>query len=143
AEWDFHPPFLTAKTRPQFNARVETIATNGLWKSAFAGNRCIVPMRGYYEWTGEAGDKQPHFFHGQRPILAAPGRATARKVDDEWVGSTAIVTRESRDAPGEVHPRMRAFLPRDACDEGLSPAQLAAEADKERMLHLLESVSSE
>ena len=58
AEWDFHPPFLTAKSRPQFNARIETIAVNGLWKSAFAGGRCIVPMRGYYEWTGDKGDKQ-------------------------------------------------------------------------------------
>jgi len=143
AAWDFHPPFLTAKTRPQFNARIETIATNGLWKSAFAGNRCIVPMRGYYEWTGEAGDKQPHFLHGERPILAAAGLATARKVDDEWVVSTVIVTREARDASGEVHDRMPAFLTRDAYDEWLSPAKLASDADKQRMLDLLDAVSSE
>ncbi|MGN6273462.1 MAG: SOS response-associated peptidase [Protaetiibacter sp.] len=143
AEWDFHPPFLTAKSRPQFNARIETIATNGLWKSAFAGNRCIVPMRGYYEWTGEPGDKQPHFLHGDRPILAAAGLATARKVDDEWVVSTVIVTREARDASGEVHDRMPAFLTRAAYDEWLSPAKLASDADKQRMLDLLESVSGE
>jgi putative SOS response-associated peptidase YedK len=143
AEWDFHPPFLTAKTRPQFNARIETIATNGLWKSAFAGNRCIVPMRGYYEWTGDAGDKQPHFLHGERPILAAAGLATARKVDDEWVVSTVIITREARDASGEVHPRMPAFLTREAYDEWLSPAKLASDADKQRMLGMLEAVSGE
>jgi putative SOS response-associated peptidase YedK len=148
AEWDFHPPFLTAKSRPQFNARLETIATNGLWKSAFAGNRCIVPMHGYYEWTGEAGDKQPHFLqghgpHGERPILAAAGLATARKVDGDWVVSTVIVTREARDASGEVHPRMPAFLTRAAYDEWLSPAKLASDADKERMLGMLEAVSAE
>ena len=143
AEWDFHPPFLTAKNRPQFNARIETIATNGLWKSAFAGNRCIVPMRGYYEWTGEPGDKQPHFLHSDRPILAAAGLATASKVDDEWVVSTVIVTREARDASGEVHDRMPAFLTRAAYDEWLSPAKLASDADKQRMLDLLESVSGE
>lgn len=143
AEWDFHPPFLTAKSRPQFNARIETIATNGLWKSAFAGNRCIVPMRGYYEWTGEAGDKQPHFLHGDRPILASAGLATARKVDDQWVVSTVIVTREARDASGEVHPRMPAFLTREAYDEWLSPAKLTSDADKQRMLDLLESVSGD
>jgi putative SOS response-associated peptidase YedK len=143
AEWDFHPPFLTAKSRPQFNARIETIATNGLWKSAFAGNRCIVPMRGYYEWTGEAGDKQPHFLHGGRPILAAAGLATARKVDGDWVVSTVIVTREARDASGEVHPRMPAFLTRETYDEWLSPAKLASDADKQRMLGMLEAVSGE
>lgn len=143
AEWDFHPPFLTAKSRPQFNARIETIATNGLWKSAFAGNRCIVPMSGYYEWTGEAGDKQPHFLHGERPILAAAGLATARKVGDEWVVSCVVVTREARDASGEVHPRMPAFLPREAYDEWLSPAKLGSDAERERMLQLLEAVSAE
>jgi putative SOS response-associated peptidase YedK len=143
AEWDFHPPFLTAKGRPQFNARIETIASNGLWKSAFAGNRCIVPMRGYYEWTGEAGDKQPHFLHGERPILAAAGLATARKVDGEWVVSTVIVTREARDASGEVHPRMPAFLTRDVYDEWLSPGRLESDADKQHMLGVLEAVSSD
>jgi len=143
AEWDFHPPFLTAKGRPQFNARIETIASNGLWKSAFAGNRCIVPMRGYYEWTGEAGDKQPHFLHGERPILAAAGLATARKVDGEWVVSTVIVTREARDASGEVHPRMPAFLTRDVYDEWLSPNKLESDADKQHMLGMLEAVSAE
>ncbi|RQP10574.1 MAG: SOS response-associated peptidase [Microbacteriaceae bacterium] len=142
AAWDFHPPFLTAKSRPQFNARIETIATNGLWKSAFAGNRCIVPMRGYYEWTGEAGSKQPHFIHGGSGILAAAGLATARKIDDEWVVSCAIVTREARDASGEVHDRMPAFLTRDAYDEWLSPAKLATDADRERMLSMLEAVSA-
>jgi len=143
AAWDFHPAFLTSKSRPQFNARIETIATNGLWKSAFAGNRCIVPMRGYFEWTGEAGDKQPHFLHGDRPILAAAGLATARKVDDAWVVSTAIVTREARDASGEVHDRMPAFLTREAYDEWLSPGKLATDADTERMLSLLDAVSAE
>jgi putative SOS response-associated peptidase YedK len=143
AVWNFHPSFMKDSKRPQFNTRIETVATNGLWKGAFASSRCLVPMRGYYEWTGEAGDKQPHFLHGERPILAAAGLATARKVDDEWVVSTVIVTREARDASGEVHPRMPAFLTREAYDEWLSPAKLASDADKERMLHLLESVSSE
>jgi putative SOS response-associated peptidase YedK len=51
AVWDFHPSFMKDSKRPQFNARIETVATNGLWKNAFASSRCIVPMRGYYEWS--------------------------------------------------------------------------------------------
>src|SRR5882757_11567552 len=101
AVWDFHPAFIKDSKRPNFNARLESVATNGMWKGAFASGRCIVPMLGYYEWTGEAGDKQPHFLHGEVPLLAAAGLATARKVDDEWVVSTAIITREARDASGE------------------------------------------
>lgn len=141
AEWDFHPPFLSAKARPQFNARIETVASNGLWKSAFASARCIVPMRGYYEWTGAAGDKQPHFISGEQPILAAAGIATARKVDDGWIVSTAIITREARDAAGEVHDRMPAFVTRDIYDEWLAPAKLSTDAEKEHLLAVLTASS--
>lgn len=137
AEWDFHPPFLQTKTRPQFNARIETVATNGLWKSAFASTRCIVPMRGYYEWSGEKGDKQPHFVSGDAPILAAAGIATARRSDDGWVVSTAIITREARDAAGEVHDRMPAFVTRDIYDEWLSPAKLVDDSEKQHLLDVL------
>ena len=110
AVWDFHPAFMRDSKRPQFNARIETVATNGLWKGAFSGSRCIVPMRGYYEWQEIELDgkkvKQPHFIHGPGDLLAAAGIYTARKVNDEWVVSTAIITREGKDASGDVHDRM-------------------------------------
>ena len=33
------------------------------WVGAFSRARCIVPMLGYYEWTGEKGHKQPWHIH--------------------------------------------------------------------------------
>jgi putative SOS response-associated peptidase YedK len=145
AVWDFHPAFMRESKRPQFNARIETVASNGLWKGAFASSRCIVPMRGYYEWA-EVEDvgkkvKQPYFIHGDSDILAAAGIYTARKVNDEWVVSTAIITREARDASGEVHDRMPAFLLPDRYDEWLNPAKLDTESDREHTLSLLEVIS--
>lgn len=142
AVWDFHPAFITNSKRPQFNARVETVATNGMWKSAFASHRCIVPMRGYYEWTGAAGDKQPHFLHGREPLLAAAGIFAARKVDDAWQVSTAIITREARDASGEVHDRMPVFLDPGVYDRWLDTERLADDAQKSDMLALLHDVST-
>jgi putative SOS response-associated peptidase YedK len=145
AVWDFHPSFMKDSKRPNFNARIETVASNGLWKNAFASSRCIVPMRGYYEWTESVFDgkkvKQPHFIHGGSTTLAAAGISTARKVNDEWVVSTAIITREAKDASGEVHDRMPAFVVPDIYDEWLSPAKLATDADREHMLSLLQDVS--
>ncbi|PPF83310.1 hypothetical protein C5E07_11325 [Pseudoclavibacter sp. RFBJ3] len=35
---------------PRISVCLETAATNGLFRGAFAGSRCIVPMSGYYEW---------------------------------------------------------------------------------------------
>ena len=105
-------------------------------------------MRGYYEWTGDKGDKQPHFIHGERPILAAAGISTARKVTtdegtDEWVVSTAIITREARDASGELHDRMPVFLTPDVWDEWLNPHKLESDAGKEHLLALLTAVSAQ
>jgi putative SOS response-associated peptidase YedK len=147
AAWDFRPPFLTKPGRPQFNARMETIATNGLWKGAFASGRCIVPMRGYYEWETKLVDgkevKFPHFIHGPGRLLAAAGLATAQKVGDGWKVSAAIVTREARDASGEVHDRMPAFLEPDVYDRWLSPDKLMDDAQKDELLAMLEHVSAE
>lgn len=146
AVWDFHPAFMRESKRPQFNARIETVATNGLWKGAFASSRCIVPMRGYYEWSevDENGKtlKQPHFIHGDASVLAAAGLYTARKVNDEWVVSTAIITREARDASGEVHDRMPAFLTPDVYDEWLNPAKLSSDAEREHVLSMLQDASA-
>jgi len=131
AVWDFHPAFLKGGGRPNFNARIETLTTSGLWKRAFAGSRCLVPMRGYYEWTERDGLKIPHFLHGPGDLLAAAGIVAVRKVDDEWEVSTAIVTREARDASGEVHDRMPVFLPRDDWADWLNPATLDETAMEE------------
>ncbi len=141
AVWNFHPSFMKESKRPQFNTRIETVATNGLWKGAFASSRCLVPMRGYYEWTGEPGHKQAHFLHGDRPLLAAAGIYTARKVGEEWEVSTSIITREARDASGEVHDRMPVFIDRGAWDEYLSPEKLDDDG-KQRMLALLDAEST-
>ena len=127
AVWNFHPSFMRDSKRPQFNSRIETVATNGLWKGAFASGRCIVPMHGYYEWTGEPGHKQAHFLRGSDDLLAAAGISTARKLDDgSWQVSTSIITREARDASGEIHDRMPVYLPLDAVDRYLDPAKLDA-----------------
>jgi putative SOS response-associated peptidase YedK len=145
AVWDFHPAFMRDSKRPNFNARIETVATNGLWKGAFASSRCIVPMRGYYEWSEvvESGKpvKQPHFIHGESELLAAAGIYTARKIDDQWVVSTAIITREARDASGKVHDRMPVFLVPDVYDEWLNPAKLETEPARDHILSLLDVVS--
>jgi putative SOS response-associated peptidase YedK len=106
-----------------------------------------VPMRGYYEWTerddgGAKPVKIPHFIHGERPLLAAAGLATARKVDGEWEVSTAIITREARDASGEVHDRMPAFLTPDLYDRWLDTEKLADDGERDDLLRALDEVST-
>jgi len=46
-----------------FNARAETIREKRIFAEPFAkGRRCLVPVDGFYEFTGPKGAKQPHLF---------------------------------------------------------------------------------
>jgi putative SOS response-associated peptidase YedK len=138
ASWGFRPSWAKGKGPSPINARLETVASNGLFRGAFAKQRAIVPMRGYYEWEARADGKQPWFLHGEEPILAAAGLYAARKEGDEWRVSFTIITREARDASGEVHDRMPVFLTPDVRDAWLSPEPLTS---SEEMLATLDRAS--
>lgn len=145
--WGFVPGWYPdLKKRPQpINARIETVATSGMFRKAFASGRCIVPAQGYYEWVVTETGKQPHYIFEPDAALAMAGIVTAwrdrSKGDDDpdrWVLSTAIITRDAHVAPGEVHDRMPACLTPDAFDAWLDPA-----LDPDSALGLLDAESLE
>lgn len=127
ARWDWEKPPSMPQSRPLINARIEKLAA-GSWVGPFSTSRCIVPMLGYYEWTGTKTPKTPHFLHGD-DLLAAAGLTWHVNVDGERTRCFVVVTREARDASGEVHDRMPAFLTRDLWDEWLNPVSLTVKGD--------------
>lgn len=42
-----------------FNARSEGINTKPMFRAAFQKRRCIIPVNGFFEWTGPKGQRQP------------------------------------------------------------------------------------
>ena len=146
-KWGFLPSSAAdPKHKPQpINARIETVATSGMFKRAFARSRCIVPALGYYEWVVTPTGKQPHYIHAPEAGLAMAGvlsawadRSKAADDPDRWLISMAIITRDAHVAPGEVHDRMPACL----SPEGYA-AWLAEDATSSDLLDLLESESLE
>lgn len=128
ARWDWPKPANRPSGPPIINARIEKLPT-GFWVGAFSNSRCIVPMApGYLEWTGERGDKQPHLIYGDG-VLAAAGLTWTAEIADERQRIFVVVTREARDASGEIHDRMPAFLTRDLWDDWLNPASLTVDGD--------------
>ena len=127
ARWDVPSP-PKAPQRPIINARMEKLSDR-FWSGSFSNNRCIVPMLGYYEWTGAAGSKQPHFIHGDGLLSAAGVYMNEKLPEGGWRRSFAVVTREARDASGEVHDRMPAFLGPELVDEWLRPESLTQKGD--------------
>lgn len=146
AVWDFWPIWQDAakKARNQFNSRIEALTSSGLWRHAFASQRAVVPMRGYFEWTGQKGNKDAHFLHGRAPMLAAAGIYTPRRDDDgTWTLTFSVITRQARDASGEVHDRMPALLTQDAIDPWLQPVPLDTPNATAELLGLLWAASEE
>jgi putative SOS response-associated peptidase YedK len=61
-KWGLLPSFTKdpAHAKRPINARAETVATSGMFRSAFDRRRCLVPADAFYEWKGVEGDKQPY-----------------------------------------------------------------------------------
>ena len=145
ARWGLHPSWAKDKGPRPINARLETIATNGMFRGPFSSGRAVVPMTGYYEWVeAEDGGKDPFFIHHpDGELLHAAGVTAASKSEDGggWDVTFTIVTREARDAGGEVHDRMPVFLTEEAVGEWLAPGKLEAE-QKDPLLAMIDEVSA-
>ncbi|HEY2746583.1 MAG TPA: SOS response-associated peptidase [Polyangia bacterium] len=93
------------ENRAVINARAESVASpSSMWAEALRQRRCVVPVDGFYEWSGE----QPFWFHppdGGLLLLAGlweQGPDRARFV---------IVTTAANALVAEAHDRMPAILP--------------------------------
>jgi putative SOS response-associated peptidase YedK len=131
--WGFVPSWakdLSVGNR-MINARAESVATKGAFKSSFAKRRCIVPADGFYEWKAVPGrrKKQPYFVHPpEGEMFALGGLWTQWKGTDASgqrvvVRSTTIITGEPNEKMAEIHDRMPLILPPSAWDEWLDPDQ--------------------
>lgn len=136
-------PFFCKKTLKEvpatFNARAETVDEKPMFREAFRRRRCIVPASGFFEWTGEKGDKQPHLFSAAdgSPVLAFAGlwdRWRDLASGDEVLSCTIVVSGAS-EWMAPYHDRMPVLLQGDDIDawltgklgrDGLKPAAESA-----------------
>lgn len=122
------------------NARAETMASNGAFRSSFERRRCLVVADGFYEWERRpGGSKQPWWVtRGDEAPFAFAGLWASWRGPDtqlaplggaggvEPLRTCAIVTtRASADLEG-IHDRMPVMLERDAEASWLDPATPAA-----------------
>ena len=134
ASWGLKPGWAKPGGPAPINARMESVASNGMFRSAFASQRCLVPMAGYYEWQQMDDGKQPYFIHGDGDVLAAAGLYAARQDDDVWRISFTIITRVALDAFGEIHDRMPVFLTPDVWEQWLRTEKISVKEESLSML---------
>lgn len=123
ARWRWPRPPGRGFGPPLFQARIDRIL-NTEWSGAFSAGRCLVPMRGYFEWRTSHGDHQPHFIQGVG-LLAAAGITGIVDTDDGPERVFVIITRAASGPSSEIHGRMPAFVARDHWADWFSSAVTA------------------
>jgi putative SOS response-associated peptidase YedK len=99
-----------------FNARSESIATKPSFSSSFKSKRCLVPVRGFFEWQHVGDEKVPwYIYHSENEILTIAGIYSDWTEDStgEVFSTFSIVTTEANDLMAKIHNsgrRMPAIL---------------------------------
>ena len=88
------------------NARAESIEEKPSFSASFRSKRCIIPVKGFYEWQHIGKEKIPwYIYHSGNEILSMAG------LYNEWVESKTgealdtftIVTTDANDLMAEIH----------------------------------------
>ncbi len=132
--WGFIPD-VSSERRPKalVNARAESVATLPAFAEAFAGNRCLMPANGFYEWKTRGQDRQPYYLTVRdEPLFAVAAIASVYRHEDEVLKTVTPLTVCANDAVRGLNERMPAILAR--ADEA---AWLSRDADPGRLLSRL------
>jgi len=105
--WGFERPWAKSIN----NARLEKRGT--MWKKAWAMGRCLIPMSGWYEFSGETGRMKCHLLE---PVEGGPILAAGLWEAHEVLGDCfTMIMAESDPATlqGKIHNRMPVLLSHD------------------------------
>ena len=89
-----------------FNARSESIATKPSFSSSFRSKRCIIPVKGFFEWQHIGNEKIPwYIYQFENDVLSLAG------IYDNWIedntgevfSTFSIVTTEANDLMAHIH----------------------------------------
>ncbi len=127
-----------------FNARAESVSSKPSYSKSFKSRRCILPVKGFFEWQHAGNEKIPwYIWHTGEEIFSIAG------LYDTWVetntGETldtfSIITTEANDLLAVIHnskKRMPVILDREGEKRWIS-----TDTSPEEALSLLKPCASE
>lgn len=138
AYWSLVPSWSkTLKLKfPTFNARAEGILEKNTWRGPVKSHRAIVLARGFYEWTGPRGSKQPWFMsHPDGDLVGLAGlyswwRDHSKDEDDpdRWVLTATILTSDAVHTLEDIHDRNPVILPEEMWLHWIDPSVVGDQA---------------
>jgi len=95
-----------------FNARSEEAAEKPMFRDAFKRGRCLVPVIGYYEWSGKPGAKRAFLITvaGNAPGFCMAGLWAQALIAGEKILSFTVLTCPAGEATRHLHPRSPVVL---------------------------------
>ncbi|MCP5537614.1 MAG: SOS response-associated peptidase family protein [Akkermansiaceae bacterium] len=110
--WGFERPRLGVVN----NTRSENL-DSPMWRESIRARRCLIPMSGFYEWSGAKGHKRTHRFGPREGLLLW---AAGIWEDSEQLGRCfSMLTTAANRLMAPVHHRMPALLTAAECDSYL------------------------
>jgi putative SOS response-associated peptidase YedK len=120
-----HPPWADDPKvgNRMINARSETVATSGAFRSAFRRRRCLVVSDGFYEWQRQEKRKQPFYIHmrDDSPFAFAGLWEVWEGKDGTVLETCTVLTTEPNELMRPIHNRMPVILDRESYDLWLDP----------------------
>ena len=113
--WSLIPSWWTKplkeKTFTSFNAKSETAAEKPVFRGAMKYRHCLVPVSGFFEWTGEKGAKIP-FAIGlrNRRWFCLAGLWDRAMIDGSEIESFTGLTTDPNDVMAGLHTRMPVII---------------------------------
>ena len=93
-----------------FNARAESIALKPSYSLSFRSKRCLIPVKGFFEWQHIGKEKIPwYIYHSENEIISIAG------LYDEWIENStgelhstfSIITTDANEMMAEIHNSAR------------------------------------
>jgi putative SOS response-associated peptidase YedK len=117
-----------------FNARSETIREKPSFRSALKARRCLILVRGFYEWQHRDKERIPYFIHlrNEQPMaLAGLFEDWTDRETGEQLRTCTIITTAASPMLEKIHnskKRMPVILPKEAEKEWIDPGHSPDEA---------------
>ncbi len=124
-KWGFIPAWAKDASRSPANARGETVATNGMFRSAFHKHRCLAFADGFFEWQTIGKSKLPWRFTLEDDSTFAFGSICSLTPDQK---TFCLITTTPNEVVAKIHDRMPVIIPREHWLAWLDPATPVAEA---------------
>jgi len=111
-KWGLIPPWVrNAEDADEiryktFNARSESLKEKPSFSSSFRSKRCLIPVRGFYEWQHVGKEKIPWYIYSvNNEILTLAGLYSEwqNKESGELLNTFAIITTEANEMMAEIH----------------------------------------